>query len=60
MTSEIPTYITGLIGLTMAFGGLGFVLIFSLLENVPPLRSFEYFGTAIAFGWPLLLYVWGH
>ena len=55
LTSEIPTYITGLIGLTLAFGGLGFVLFFSLVENVPPLRSSEYFGMAIAFGLAIVI-----
>jgi len=55
LIQEIPIYITGLIGLTVAFGGLGSVLIFSLVKNGPPLRSFEYFGMAVAFGLAIVI-----
>ena len=50
LTPGFATYMVGLIGLTVAFGGLGFVLIFSFIENVPRLPLFEYSGMAVAFG----------
>jgi len=49
-----------MIELTVAFGGLGFVLILSSVGNVPPLRSFEYFGMSIAFGLAIVVcFIWG-
>ena len=44
-----------MISLTAAFGGLGFIFIFSFVQNTIPLRPLEYFGMAVATGLALTI-----
>jgi len=44
-----------MVGLTIAFGGLGFIFIAAFFENTNPLRPFEYFGMAMAVGPALVI-----